>query len=308
MMRAVMLVGSSGGLEAQLLVREQRSEVLELGTQPRLLGILAVHQVDAEQRGVALVAAGRAAGAREVVALAEAELPRLLDRDVHVVAARQVAVDAKEPVALVAQVEQSGDLDRLADPRLLFAAALTLATLTIATLAVVALPVVALPVVALTVVALTVVALTVATLAITIAVAATTAAPAVAGLAWGLAIAALTVVLTITTLTVTITVALTVAIARGRRDLGRRAGARSRAVGTAIGLERELPLGARLLFGGLTVHRRFNLSCGGGSGLGAPTTARRLRRGGRGLVATTRARRCAGLLEDAVDDLGLLRA
>ena len=50
--------------------------------------------------------------------LRSAELPDLLDRDVHVVAARQVAVDPQEAVALVAQVEQALDLDGLAGERL----------------------------------------------------------------------------------------------------------------------------------------------------------------------------------------------
>ena len=49
----------------------------------------------------------------DVVALAQPELPGLLDRDVDVVAARQVAVDAQEAVALVAQIEVAGNVDRL---------------------------------------------------------------------------------------------------------------------------------------------------------------------------------------------------
>ena len=81
-----------GDLEAQLLVREQRREVLELRTRARLLGIDAVHRVDAQQRGVLLVAAGRTAGALQVVALAQTELPRLLHRHVDVVLAREVAL------------------------------------------------------------------------------------------------------------------------------------------------------------------------------------------------------------------------
>ncbi len=90
-----------------------------------------------------------------MIAFAQTELARLLHRHVHVVAAREVAVDAQEAVALVAQVEQTRDLDGLADPRRLFAlAALTVATLTVATLTVATLTIAA----ALTVAALTVTA------------------------------------------------------------------------------------------------------------------------------------------------------
>ncbi len=50
----------------------------------------------------------------DVVALAQAVLAGQLDRDVGVVAARQVALDPQEAVALVAHVEVAGDLDDLA--------------------------------------------------------------------------------------------------------------------------------------------------------------------------------------------------
>ena len=80
MIRAVMFVGSSASSMLQLLVREQRREVLEAATVARLLGVLAVDRVDAQQRRVLLVAAGRAAGALDVVAPAQAELADLLHR------------------------------------------------------------------------------------------------------------------------------------------------------------------------------------------------------------------------------------
>ena len=112
--RAVMLRRVGGVLEREPLVREQRREVLEAGALAGLLGFLAVHEVDPQQRRVLLVAEGRAAGALEVVALAQAELPGLLHRDVDVVLRRQVALDAQEAVALVAQVEVALDVDRLA--------------------------------------------------------------------------------------------------------------------------------------------------------------------------------------------------
>ena len=78
-----------------------------------LLGIAAVDGVDLEHRRVLLVAAGRAAEAGDVVALAQPVLAGQLDRDVGVVAAGQVAVDPQEAVALVAQVEVAGDVDWL---------------------------------------------------------------------------------------------------------------------------------------------------------------------------------------------------
>ena len=105
MMRAVMLVGSVGSSRRQPLVGEQRGEVLEAGAALGRLGIAAVDGVDLEQRRVLLVATGRPAEAGDVVALAQAVLAGELDRDVGVVAARQVALDAQEAVALVADVE-----------------------------------------------------------------------------------------------------------------------------------------------------------------------------------------------------------
>ena len=77
-------------------------------------GILAVHLVDPQQRRVLLVAQRRAAGALEVVALAQPELAGLLHRHVHVVARGRKPADAEEAVALVAEVEVALDLDRLA--------------------------------------------------------------------------------------------------------------------------------------------------------------------------------------------------
>ncbi len=58
MIRAVMFVGSSASSILQLLVGEQRREVLEAAPVPGLLGVLAVDLVDAQQRRVLLVAAG----------------------------------------------------------------------------------------------------------------------------------------------------------------------------------------------------------------------------------------------------------
>ena len=88
MIRAVMLVGSSASSRRELLVGEQRREVLEAGRRLRLVGVDAVDRVDAQQRRVLLVAAGRTALALDVVALAQPELADLLDRHVHVVLGR----------------------------------------------------------------------------------------------------------------------------------------------------------------------------------------------------------------------------
>jgi len=85
-----------------------------VGAVAGLLRIDAVDGVDAEHRRVLLVAAGGASRTGDHVALAHGELPHLLDRDVDVVLAREVALEAQEAVALVAQVEQALDLDGLA--------------------------------------------------------------------------------------------------------------------------------------------------------------------------------------------------
>src|SRR5581483_7326034 len=111
-------------LEAELLVGEQRGEVLEPGPHARLVGRHAADRVDAQQGGVLLVVAGGAAGALDVIALAQGEAPHLADGDVDVTPARQVAVGAQEAEALVAQVEEACHRDGLALVLLLLAAAL----------------------------------------------------------------------------------------------------------------------------------------------------------------------------------------
>ena len=102
-------------LEPELLVREQRREVLEPRAVARGVGRHVVDLVDAQERRVLLVARGRAGLALDEVALAEREAADLRGGDVHVVAAGEVARGAQEAVALVAQVEQTLDVDRLAD-------------------------------------------------------------------------------------------------------------------------------------------------------------------------------------------------
>src|SRR5205807_9419720 len=60
------------------------------------------------------VAAGRPAGAFDPVALPQREPADLADGDVDVLGSGQVAAGAEEPVALVPQVEVTGDRNGLA--------------------------------------------------------------------------------------------------------------------------------------------------------------------------------------------------
>ena len=113
-MRPVISCGLVGQLEAQLRVREQRREVLELHAVARLVGRHAVDLVDAQQRRVLLVARLRTRRAVHVVALAQREATHLRRRHVDVLRAGQVAAAAEEAVALVAEVEQTLHRDRLA--------------------------------------------------------------------------------------------------------------------------------------------------------------------------------------------------
>ena len=108
------LAGIVGELESQPRVREQGREVLEAHTAARFVGRHPVDEVDAHERGVLLAACGRAGCALHVVALAQTEAPHLGRRHVRVVATGEVATDAQEAVALVAQVEQAVDVDQVA--------------------------------------------------------------------------------------------------------------------------------------------------------------------------------------------------
>ena len=100
-------------LEAQLLVREQGREVLEPWAALGRFGVAPVDGAHLEQGRVLLVAGGRPAHAGDVVTPAQAVLAGQLDRDVGVVAAGEVPLDAHEAVALVAHVQVAADLDRL---------------------------------------------------------------------------------------------------------------------------------------------------------------------------------------------------
>ena len=113
-MRAVMFSGSPGTSRLQPLVGEQRGQVLEARALAGHLGVDAVDRVDAQHAPGSSRCVRPGGRAGDVVALAQRELADLLDRDVDVVLARQVADEAQEAVALVAQVEQTVDVDRLA--------------------------------------------------------------------------------------------------------------------------------------------------------------------------------------------------
>jgi len=71
------------------------------------LGSTTVDRVDLEQAGILLVTTGRANLARDMVAFAQAVLAGELERNVGVLLARQVAVDTKKSVALVAKIENA---------------------------------------------------------------------------------------------------------------------------------------------------------------------------------------------------------
>ena len=77
-------------------------------------GASPLHGVDADERRELLVRRRRATRALDEVTPAHGESPRLADRDVDVLRAREVPVGPKEAVTLVAQVEQAADGDQLA--------------------------------------------------------------------------------------------------------------------------------------------------------------------------------------------------
>jgi hypothetical protein len=109
--RGVRSVLPSFSLEVELLVGEERRQVLEAGPQAGDLGIETRDAVDAQQRGVLLVRGRRAEAAHDHVALAQVVTANLVDRDVDVVGRRVVALRAQEAVAVVAQVQQAFDLE-----------------------------------------------------------------------------------------------------------------------------------------------------------------------------------------------------
>src|SRR6202041_880363 len=105
-------------------------------------GVEAGDAVDAQQRRVLLVRGGRAETADDGVTLAQVIATDLVDRDVDVIGRRVVALGAQETVAVVAQVQQSFDLDDLAGVGLVGVghgvAAEALAAVTVAAVAAVA--------------------------------------------------------------------------------------------------------------------------------------------------------------------------
>src|SRR5690348_13099048 len=103
------------GLQAEPFLRVQRHQLGELRPGQRLLGVQPVDLVQADQRVELLPALALARlpdGALDDVALAQAMLAHLGERDVHVVRTGQVAGGADERVALrVEHVEDAGDRD-----------------------------------------------------------------------------------------------------------------------------------------------------------------------------------------------------
>ena len=183
-----------------------------------------------------------------MVALAQPELAALLHRHVDVVAAGEEALDPQEAVALVAEVEQAVDIDRLAlplDVLLLDVAALAVAVATpAATTATVARLAVRPLVVAVALLVLLVrLVLLAAALAATLVLAALVLI-ALAVLA-ALVLAALTVLAALVLPTLTVLAALTVllAIVRGIGDVDGHVGvAVRRRVGPGVGRLGEGPL------------------------------------------------------------------
>ncbi len=113
-MRPVISAGLSASSSLQARVGEQRREILEPDAVARFVDGDLVDEVDAHERGILLAARGRTRRALDVVALAQPEAAHLRRRDVRIVAAREVPRRAEEAVALVAQVEQTLDLDQVA--------------------------------------------------------------------------------------------------------------------------------------------------------------------------------------------------
>ena len=112
-------VGGVGGiLEVEVLVGEQGGEVLEARPLARQLWVGAVDRQHVEQCRVLLVATGRATRTGDLIALAQPVLAGELDRDVGVLATREVTLHAQEAVSLVAHVDVARHLDRLVGHRL----------------------------------------------------------------------------------------------------------------------------------------------------------------------------------------------
>src|SRR5919108_227796 len=96
-------------LQTQALRGGERGQVLEVAAVAGLLGLQAVDLVDPGERGVLLGVARQLDRALDLVAAAQPHPPDHRQRHVHVVGARQVAVDPQEAVAVLgADVEGAG--------------------------------------------------------------------------------------------------------------------------------------------------------------------------------------------------------
>ena len=276
-------------------------------------GVGAVDRVDAQQRRVLLVAAGRSAGPGDEVTAAEGELPGLLDRHVDVVATREVPLHPDEAVSLVAEVEDALDLDGVAGERLVG----PVGAAPLAPLAPIAAPTAATAATAL------------AGLTFSIGVAAVLGLVGLIGLrlivligalgllgALGPAAAAAPVALLAVAATAVVDALLGCRRALDRGVLGRRGAAVGVAVGGRRGLGGLVGLGARPVSS--SSAPRTGAAGGGGGVLGREVVVvrgvRGLRSGGLGRRGRRRrglgpgGRRHAGELEDEADDVGLLGA
>ena len=115
MIRAVMLEGSAGLSSRSFSSGNSGVRSSNRGRWRACSGSPSLTVSMRSSAGFFSLRAGDAGQPGDVVALAQPVLAGLLHRHVDVVAARQVAVDPQEAVALVAEVEVAGHLDGLAD-------------------------------------------------------------------------------------------------------------------------------------------------------------------------------------------------
>ena len=104
--------GVAGDLEAQLLVREKRRQVLELRPVAGLVGDRPGHGVHSDEGGVLLVVGGRPEDTVDHVTLAQPVTAHLGYRNVHIRGTGQVAVGPEETVAFLAQVQKARNKQR----------------------------------------------------------------------------------------------------------------------------------------------------------------------------------------------------
>ena len=106
--------GVAGSFELQLRIGKQRSEVFELRSQLRNLGIVATDFFDTQKCRILLVAGGRTAHAFDVITLAQTVFAHLRNRYVDIAGGRQETLRAKKSEAFVPQLQKTGDRHGLA--------------------------------------------------------------------------------------------------------------------------------------------------------------------------------------------------